>query len=217
MVINDHVTIFRDFVTPHHVTSFHYHVTTFQLPKTKVFPMNSISTSIFMAGLLAGALGFGNLSDRIGRRNGLLVAMLCGFISNLALYFVNDPITFTAVRFLSGGFAHACVIVSYVYVMEFLGPQGKVPLKIFWQDGQIKLTSSGRWRAKCKLVKGRTWLGCQHLQLFAIGYISLSLISYYARDWHNMQLIISRTECTYSMRYTHPFECTWMYIFVHSS
>ena len=78
-----------------------------------------------MAGLLAGALGFGNLSDRIGRRNGLLVAMLCGFISNLALYFVNDPITFTAVRFLSGGFAHACVIVSYVYVMEFLGPQGK--------------------------------------------------------------------------------------------
>ena len=126
MVINDHVTIFRDFLTSHHVTPFNYHVTTFQLPKTKVFPMNSISTSIFMAGLLAGALGFGNLSDRIGRRNGLLVAMLCGFISNLALYFVNDPITFTAVRFLSGGFAHACVIVSYVYVMEFLGPQGKV-------------------------------------------------------------------------------------------
>ena len=79
-----------------------------------------------MAGLLAGALGFGNLSDRIGRRNGLLVAMLCGFISNLTLYFVNDPITFTALRFLSGGFAHACVIVSYVYVMEFLGPQGNV-------------------------------------------------------------------------------------------
>ena len=49
--------------------------------------------------------------------------------------------------------------------------------------------------AKCEFVKGRTWLGCQHLQLFAIGYISLSLISYYARDWHNMQLIISRTEC----------------------
>ena len=45
--------------------------------------------------------------------------------------------------------------------------------------------------------KGRTWLGCQHLQLFAVGYISLSLIAYYARDWHNMQLIISRTECTY--------------------
>merc|ERR1711990_128285 len=62
---------------------------------------------------------------------------------------------------LSGGFAHACVIVSYVYVMEFLGPLG------------------------------RTWLGCQHLQFFAVGYISLSLIAYYARDWHYMQLIIS--------------------------
>ena len=52
-------------------------------------------------------------------------------------------------------------IQSYVYVMEFLGPLG------------------------------RTWLGCQHLQFFAVGYISLSLIAYYARDWHYMQLIIS--------------------------
>jgi len=149
---------------------------------TSVFPMNSISTSIFMAGLLAGALGFGNLSDRIGRRNGLLVAMLCGFISNLALYFVNDPITFTAIRFLSGGFAHACVIVSYVYIMEFLGPQG------------------------------RTWLGCQHLQLFAIGYISLSLISYYARDWHNMQLIISLCTLPFFLIYFFlPTSARWLY------
>jgi len=81
-----------------------------------IFSANSISTSIFMAGLLAGAIGFGNLSDRIGRRNGLLVAMVCGFFSNLALFFINDPYSFTFVRFLSGGFAHACVIVRQRYI-----------------------------------------------------------------------------------------------------
>ena len=69
--------------------------------------------------------------------------------------------SFTVMRFFAGAFGHAAVIVSYVYVMEFLGP------------------------------KGRTWLGCQHLQSFALGYISLSLIGYFLRDWHHMQLAIT--------------------------
>ena len=90
-----------------------------------------------------------------------MVAMCCGFVTNLCLYFVNDPYLFTFFRFLSGGFAHACVVVSYVYIMEVLGP------------------------------KARTYLGCQHLQFFELGIGLLSVIAYYKRDWHDMQLVIS--------------------------
>ena len=54
------------------------------------FPTNSISTAIFMMGLLVGAVGFGYLSDRIGRKNGLMVASICSFITNGALFFDRD-------------------------------------------------------------------------------------------------------------------------------
>lgn len=58
------------------------------------FPSNSISTAIFMMGLLVGAVGFGYLSDRIGRKNGLMVASICSFITNAALFFDRDKNTF---------------------------------------------------------------------------------------------------------------------------
>ena len=90
-----------------------------------------------------------------------MVAMACGFVSNLSLYWVNDPYLFTFCRFLSGAFAHACVVVSYVYIMEVMGP------------------------------KARTYLGCQHLQFFELGIALLSVIAYYQRDWHDMQLVMS--------------------------
>lgn len=147
-----------------------------------IVPVSSISTSIFMLGLLFGALGFGNLSDRIGRKKGLMVAMVCGFVTNLVLVWIHDPYLFTFFRFLSGLFAHACVVVSYVYIMEVLGP------------------------------KARTYLGCQHLQFFELGIALLSVIGYYNRDWHNMQLYMALFSIPFFVLYFFiPTSPRWLY------
>ena len=119
---------------------------------------SELSISIFMLGLLFGAVIFGKISDKIGRKQGLILAFALELITNLLLYFSSDPISFTILRFFAGAFAHACVVVSYVYVIEQIGPS---------------------WR---------TFIGSQHLQFFELGIVVLSIIGYYNRDWHDVQL-----------------------------
>ena len=99
----------------------------------------------------------------------------------------NDPTSFTILRFFAGAFGHASVIVSYVYVMEFLGP------------------------------RGRSWLGCQHLQMFAAGYISLSLIGYIWRDWHYMQLAITGPWWFTRLVYTLKIQLLYAYFIMTKS
>ena len=111
-----------------------------------------------MTGLFFGALGLGNLSDAIGRRKTMLIAIIGSVIVNTGLIFINDPWAYTFVRLLSGAFAHGGVVVGYVYIMEFVGPDS------------------------------RAWVGAHYLSLFSIGFASLSLIGYFERDWHYMQI-----------------------------
>ena len=74
------------------------------------------------------------------------------------LIFINDPFAYTFVRLLSGAFAHGGVVVGYVWIMEFVGPNS------------------------------RSWVGAHYLSIFSIGFAFLSLVGYYARDWHDMQI-----------------------------
>ena len=156
-----------------------------------------------MCGLFFGALGLGNLSDAIGRKNTMLVSVVGSVIVNTGLIFINDPYAFTFVRLLvevltnpknyfrstytilkrvgdhyrsffelvdlefhfpglhpitAGAFAHGGVVVGYVWIMEFVGPNS------------------------------RSWVGAHYLSLFSIGFAFLSLVGYFARDWHDMQI-----------------------------
>ena len=54
-----------------------------------------------MCGLFFGALGLGNLSDAIGRKNTMLVSVVGSVIVNTGLIFINDPYAFTFVRLLA--------------------------------------------------------------------------------------------------------------------
>ena len=75
-----------------------------------------------MLGLLVGALSFGRISDVLGRKRGLMLAHSLCLTTNLLLYWADGPVSFTLMRFLAGAFAHACVVVSYVYCIEQVGP-----------------------------------------------------------------------------------------------
>lgn len=101
------------------ISEFHW------LCDDSAIPINSITTSIFMTGLFFGALGFGNLSDSIGRRQTMLISVTSAMILNFILYFVNHPTVYIVLRFLAGAAAHGSVIVSYVYLMEFIGPKSR--------------------------------------------------------------------------------------------
>ena len=58
----------------------------------------------------------------------------------------------------AGAFAHGGVVVGYVWIMEFVGPNS------------------------------RSWVGAHYLSIFSIGFAFLSLVGYFARDWHDMQI-----------------------------
>ncbi|CAG5103766.1 Oidioi.mRNA.OKI2018_I69.chr1.g926.t1.cds [Oikopleura dioica] len=147
-----------------------------------LFPASSISTSLFMLGLLVGALGFGRISDIIGRKRGLMLAHSLCLVTNLLLYWADGPVSFTLMRFLAGAFAHACVVVSYVYCIEQVGP------------------------------KWRTFLGCQHLQLFELGIVVLSIIGYYNRNWHDVQIGLVLVGLPFLPLYFYlPSSYKWLY------
>ena len=110
---------------------------------------------------MLGAIGFGVVSDKFGRLNGILLSGILSFIGNLSLYWVDNEWAYTFIRLACGAFAHGGVICCYVYIQEFMGP------------------------------KWRSWIACQYLSLFSLGFMSLSLIGYYARDWHLMQVVIA--------------------------
>ena len=59
-----------------------------------------------MCGLFFGALGLGNLSDAIGRKNTMLVSVVGSVIVNTGLIFINDPYAFTFVRLLARVLIH---------------------------------------------------------------------------------------------------------------
>ena len=103
--------------------------------------------------------------------------------------------------------AVSCSLILFVWrqIWCFTGPM--VLLVSLWCDFSpalllmlasssvmfIALSKSARIGGKKILqklvkIKSRTFLGCQHLQLFEFGIIVLSIIGYYNRNWHDVQI-----------------------------
>ena len=73
-------------------------------------------------------------------------------------------------------------MVGYVYVMEFMGP---------------------KWRAN---------VANQYLTIFSLGFMSLSLIAFYARDWHTMELVIALCVTpVFAFHFVLPKSYRWLY------
>lgn len=68
--------------------------------------------SLAMIGLAVGQLAFGPLSDRLGRRGPLLVAMAMFVLSSAALLFVDSIAMLYSLRFVQGVGAAGAIVIS---------------------------------------------------------------------------------------------------------
>ncbi|XP_045699877.1 solute carrier family 22 member 16 [Phyllostomus hastatus] len=115
----------------------------------------------FMFGVLLGALIFGYLSDRVGRRMVLLSTSIGMYVFGIAAAFMLDYYSFMLARFLLAIVSSGYLVVVFVYVTEFVGR------------------------------KIRTWASVQVHSFFALGTMVVAVTGYFVRTWWSYQLILS--------------------------
>ncbi|KAK1338113.1 hypothetical protein QTO34_001223 [Cnephaeus nilssonii] len=115
----------------------------------------------FMVGVLLGALIFGYLSDRVGRRLVLWSTSIGMYFFGIAAAFSLDYYSFMLARFLLAIVASGYLVVVFVYVTEFIGK------------------------------KARTWACIHVHSFFAIGTMVVALTGYLVRTWWIYQIILS--------------------------
>nr|KAF6463120.1 solute carrier family 22 member 16 [Molossus molossus] len=115
----------------------------------------------FMLGVLLGALIFGYLSDRVGRRLVLWSTSTGMYLFGIAAAFALDYYSFMIIRFLLAIVASGYLVVVFVYVTELIG------------------------------MKARTWASIHVHSFFAIGTMVVALTGYLVRTWWIYQIILS--------------------------
>ncbi|XP_036405952.1 solute carrier family 22 member 16 [Megalops cyprinoides] len=115
----------------------------------------------FMLGVLIGALVFGDIADRVGRRPILMLTSFCQFGFGVCVAFSGNYYFFVVLRFLLAMVSSGYLVVVFVYVTEFTG------------------------------IKVRTWTSMHVHAAFAVGIMVVALVGYLVRVWWIYQIILS--------------------------
>jgi len=95
----------------------------------------------FFLGMLLGAMGFGRLADRIGRRRVLIGTVACDALFGTLSIFAPDFTSLLVLRFLTGAAVGGTLPVDYAMMAEFLPARNRgrwlVLLEGFWAVGTL--------------------------------------------------------------------------------
>ncbi|KAM7119372.1 solute carrier family 22 member 16-like isoform 2-T2 [Ciconia maguari] len=115
----------------------------------------------FMLGVLIGAVIFGDIADRMGRRRVIWFTSAGQFVFGIAVAFTFDYYSFMIVRFLLAMVSSGYLVVAFVYVTEFVG------------------------------IKARTWASMHVHAFFAMGIMVVALVGFLVRTWWVYQIFLS--------------------------
>jgi putative MFS transporter len=104
----------------------------------------------FFLGMLLGAMGFGRLADRIGRRQVLIITVSCDALFGALSVFAPDFTILLVLRFLTGAAVGGTLPVDYAMMAEFLPAKNRgrwlVMLEGFWAVGTL-IVALAAWAA----------------------------------------------------------------------
>lgn len=119
---------------------------TFQL----TVPQALQTGTLFFLGMLIGAIVFGRLADRIGRRNVLILTVGCDALFGTLSIFAPDFASLLVLRFLTGVAVGGTLPVDYAMMAEFLPAKNRgrwlVALEGFWAIGTL-IVALAAWAA----------------------------------------------------------------------
>ncbi|KAG7299047.1 hypothetical protein JYU34_017522 [Plutella xylostella] len=121
----------------------------------------SFAQSVLQAGILAGSLIYGHISDRHGRKTAVVLALFLEAVSVIVSAVVPQFWMFIASRFFIGVSLGGTMLCCYVHLIELSGTSF-VPYII----GLIEVS-------------------------YMSGYLFLPMIAYFVREWRHLQLITS--------------------------
>ncbi|KAI8483011.1 hypothetical protein Bbelb_393110 [Branchiostoma belcheri] len=84
--------------------------------------LNNLAQSILMVGVLCGAVLFGDLSDRYGRKLTFFIVLSLQVIFGVANAFTHSYAAFVCLRFLVGACAYPVFMIAFVIGQEIVGP-----------------------------------------------------------------------------------------------
>uniref|UniRef100_A0A8D0A419 Si:dkey-119m7.4 n=1 Tax=Sander lucioperca TaxID=283035 RepID=A0A8D0A419_SANLU len=123
--------------------------------------LNIMGSSIYMLGLLVGAVLFGSLADKYGRRIIILFNLAIQAVSGVGVAFAPNFYVYIALRFMVGTSVSGVTMSAFVLGIEWTGCKQRMLAALITD------------------------------YFFGAGYILLAGIAYLIRDWRKLQLAIS--------------------------
>ncbi len=106
--------------------------------------------TLFFLGMLIGAVAFGRLADKVGRRQVLIATVACDALFGTLSIFAADFTSLLVLRFLTGMAVGGTLPVDYAMMAEFLPTKSRgrwlVALEGFWAIGTL-IVALAAWAA----------------------------------------------------------------------